>query len=69
MILPASITTAEQLWAAGDIGRCELIRGELIMMSPTNLQHSQITARFTQLILTCESLLAGFRVPVTEIFR
>ena len=24
-----SITTAEQLFAAGDIGRCELVRGEL----------------------------------------
>jgi len=29
------ITTAEQLIEAGDIGRCELVRGELVMMSPS----------------------------------
>jgi len=29
-----AITTAEQLLRAGDIGRCELIRGELRMMIP-----------------------------------
>jgi len=36
------VTTAEQLLAAGDIGRCELVRGELIMMSPAGSEHGWI---------------------------
>ena len=37
------ITTAEQLLAAPDeLGPCELVRGELIMMSPAGEEHSQI---------------------------
>jgi Uma2 family endonuclease len=42
-----SITTAEQLLAAGDIGRCELVRGALIMMSPAGAEHGRIVARMT----------------------
>jgi Uma2 family endonuclease len=42
-----SITTAEQLLAAGDIGRCELVRGELVMMSPAGAEHGRIVARMT----------------------
>jgi Uma2 family endonuclease len=37
-----SITTAEQLWRAGDIGRCELVRGELTMMSPAGFDHGEM---------------------------
>jgi Uma2 family endonuclease len=37
-----SITTAEQLLKAGDIGRCELVQGELIMMSLAGANHGQI---------------------------
>ena len=29
------IMTAEQLFNAPDMGRCELLRGELVMMSPS----------------------------------
>lgn len=40
MITPATtITTAEQLLKAGDIGRCELIRGTLRMVSPSGFPH------------------------------
>lgn len=42
MIASSSIITAEQLLAAGDIGRCELIRGELVMMSPAGPNHGDI---------------------------
>jgi Uma2 family endonuclease len=51
MSVASTITTAEQLFRARDIGRCELLRGELIMMSPTNPRHSQITLRIGQLLL------------------
>ena len=42
MVTIEKITTAEQLLAAGDIGRCELVRGELIMMSPAGSEHGWI---------------------------
>ncbi|MBN2578392.1 MAG: Uma2 family endonuclease [Pirellulales bacterium] len=34
--------TADELFALGNIGRCELIRGELIKMAPTNYEHGGI---------------------------
>jgi Uma2 family endonuclease len=34
-----TITTAQQLLEAPDLGRCELIRGELILMPPTGYDH------------------------------
>ena len=42
-----AITTAEQLLRAGDIGRCELIRGELKMMIPAGDEHGRITVTLT----------------------
>ena len=36
------ITTAEQLLRAQDIGRCELVRGELHTMIPPGAQHGRI---------------------------
>jgi Uma2 family endonuclease len=36
------ITTAAELLAAGDIGRCELIGGELVMMAPAGFNHGWI---------------------------
>jgi len=35
--------TAEQLFAAPELGRCELVRGELIMMSPAGSQHGYVS--------------------------
>lgn len=43
-----TITTAQQLLEAGDIGRCELIRGVLRMMSPAGLEHGHIAAAFAE---------------------
>jgi Uma2 family endonuclease len=46
-----TITTAEQLLAvASSLGRCELIRGELRMMSPAGGDHGQTTGRLHVLI-------------------
>jgi Uma2 family endonuclease len=42
-----NVTTAEALLAAGDIGRCELVRGELIMMSPAGSEHGWVVANVT----------------------
>ncbi len=37
-----AITTAEELLKAGDIGRCELVRGHLVMMVPAGADHGRI---------------------------
>jgi len=41
---PTRLITADELYAMGDIGRCELIYGELIMMSPAGPQHGLVAA-------------------------
>jgi Uma2 family endonuclease len=47
-----AITTAEQLLRAGDIGRCELIRGKLHMMIPPGFLHGRITMKLSGPILS-----------------
>jgi Uma2 family endonuclease len=39
MAMIDQISTAEQLFEAGDVGPCELVRGELVMMSPAGFNH------------------------------
>ncbi len=39
------ITTAEELLHAPDLGRCELLRGDLVMMSPAGFEHGRIVIR------------------------
>lgn len=39
------IATADQLMAAGDVGRCELVAGRLVMMSPAGFEHGLIVQR------------------------
>ncbi len=46
------ITTAEELLKAQDIGRCELVRGELRMMIPPSAEHGRVTINITGPILT-----------------
>lgn len=45
-----AITTSLELQRAGDIGRCELIRGELRMMIPAGDEHGRITVKLTCLV-------------------
>jgi Uma2 family endonuclease len=40
-----SLVTANQLLKMGDIGRCELICGELIMISPVGAEHGIVALR------------------------
>jgi Uma2 family endonuclease len=46
----AKPVTADELLQMGDIGRCELIYGELVMMSPAGFAHGEIAARLVRLI-------------------
>jgi Uma2 family endonuclease len=39
------ITTARQLFEAPNLGRCELVRGELVMLSPAGFEHGVIAGR------------------------
>jgi Uma2 family endonuclease len=52
MATTTPITTADQLFHAPDLGRCELVRGELMMMTPAGFEHGRIAGR-----------LAGALVP------
>jgi Uma2 family endonuclease len=40
--------TAEQLLAMGDIGRCELINGEIIHMAPAGAEHGGVAAEIAR---------------------
>src|SRR5215207_5016521 len=46
MPTPATkLISAEELLSMGDIGRCELIYGELVMMSPAGAEHGVVAVR------------------------
>jgi Uma2 family endonuclease len=44
------LITADELLKMGDIGRCELIYGELVMMSPAGAEHGMVVARLNRYI-------------------
>ena len=45
-----SITTANQLLEAEEIGRCELLRGRIIMMSPAGFRHGRIVGTISRIL-------------------
>jgi Uma2 family endonuclease len=50
--MPTEIRTAEQLLRNPHIGRCELIRGELRMMSPSGAHHGLVAGNLFMAIAT-----------------
>jgi Uma2 family endonuclease len=52
MSITEPITTAEQLFHSPDLGRCELVRGQLVMMSPAGSQHGAIAARVAWILMS-----------------
>jgi Uma2 family endonuclease len=50
MVTTQPIMTAEQLFQAPDLGRCELLRGELVMMSPAASEHGMIVAEIAGIL-------------------
>jgi len=49
-LTPTKLLTADGLLAMGDIGRCELIYGELVMVSFAGFRHGEVTARIGWLL-------------------
>jgi Uma2 family endonuclease len=47
MTTAAPITTAEQLLQASELGPCELVRGELVMMTPAGSEHGALVVDLT----------------------
>ncbi|HUT11742.1 MAG TPA: Uma2 family endonuclease [Thermoguttaceae bacterium] len=43
MVTIEHITTARQLFETAGLGRCELVRGELVMMTPAGFEHGCLT--------------------------
>jgi Uma2 family endonuclease len=39
------LVTAEELLAMGDMGRCQLIRGAIVMMAPAGIEHGDIAGQ------------------------
>ena len=50
MATVAEITTAEQLFQEPGLGRCELLRGELVLMSPSGSLHAIIAATLAEIL-------------------
>lgn len=49
-VVTSKLLTADELLAMGDIGRCELLYGELVMMSPAGAEHGVVAMRIGRFI-------------------
>jgi Uma2 family endonuclease len=50
MATVAEITTADQLFQEPGLGRCELLRGELVLVSPSGSLHAIIAATLAEIL-------------------
>jgi Uma2 family endonuclease len=62
MVTIEHITTAEELLQTPGLGRCELVRGELIMMSPAGSEHGSLVVNITVALANYVKLKALGRV-------
>lgn len=49
-VVAETLVTGEALAEMGDIGRCELVEGKIIMRSPTGWQHGKYESRFGHIL-------------------
>ena len=49
-IAKETLITGEALFAMGDIGRCELIEGRIVKMSPTGTEHGKLELRLGHIL-------------------
>jgi len=47
---PNKLITADELLRMGDTGRCELVYGELVMMSPVGAEHGVVAGRILRFV-------------------
>ncbi len=50
MVTIEHLISAEELFQTPNLGRCELVRGELIMMSPAGAKHGMIVVNLSSLL-------------------
>lgn len=78
MISPHVAMTAEQLAQSTQLGRCELVEGRLVMMSPFGFRHGKVAANVARLlggfvkqyglgVVTGADLLASRLWPALEV--
>ena len=61
------VVTADELLARGEDERCELIRGELVEMSPTSTGHGIVTSRLATALLVYAQTSAAIHTWIGEI--
>lgn len=44
------LVTGEELLEMGDVGPCELVEGEIVKMSPTNVEHAYLESKISRLL-------------------
>lgn len=59
------LITADELLEMADLGPCELVEGEIVMMTPAGFQHGVIASRVTSLLVS-HSEPNGLGFVVTE---
>lgn len=60
------LITAEELFDMGDIGRCELIRGEIAHMVPPGFDHGDVTYDLAVEVLSPSDRMSEVNAKVNE---
>lgn len=74
------LITADELFEMGDVGRCELIRGQIVTLAPAGFDHGGVASEIDSQIrvfvtryrgtdaLADEPTLPGFALDLAEVF-